>query len=143
MSVGASIYPDHEQDAEALLIAADTALFHTKALGRGRASMFTPELLARASNKFRIEQDLRRAIERNEFELFFQPEVGIEDLQTQLVEALIRLHNAGLRVDEVPVDMRKRTSGESKLQGKKALVLVLTVIGTLVTAEIVRRRRSR
>ncbi len=90
VSVGASIYPDHEQDAESLLIAADTALFHTKALGRGRASMFTPELLAGASNKFRIEQDLRRAIERNEFELFFQPEVSIEDLQTQLVEALIR-----------------------------------------------------
>lgn len=90
VSVGASIYPDHEQDAEALLIAADTALFHTKALGRGRASMFTPELRARAGNKFRTEQDLRRAIERDEFELFFQPEVGIEDLQTQLVEALIR-----------------------------------------------------
>jgi EAL domain-containing protein (putative c-di-GMP-specific phosphodiesterase class I) len=52
--------------------------------------MFTPELLEGASNKFRIEQDLRRAIERDEFELFFQPEVGIEELQTQLVEALIR-----------------------------------------------------
>ncbi len=52
--------------------------------------MFTPELLAGAATKFRIEQDLRRAIERNEFELFFQPEVSIEDLQTQLVEALIR-----------------------------------------------------
>lgn len=90
VSVGASIYPDHEQNAEALLIAADTALFHTKSLGRGRASMFTPALLAGASTKFRIEQDLRRAIERSEFELFFQPEVGIEELQTQLVEALIR-----------------------------------------------------
>lgn len=90
VSIGASVYPDHEQDAEALLIAADTALFHTKSLGRGRASMFTPELRASASQKFLIEQDLRRALERNEFELFFQPEVGIEDLQTQLVEALIR-----------------------------------------------------
>lgn len=90
MSVGVSVYPDHEQNAEDLLIAADTALFHTKALGRGRVSMFTPELLEGASNKFRIEQDLRRAIEREEFELFFQPEVGLEDLQTQLVEALIR-----------------------------------------------------
>lgn len=90
VSVGASIYPDHEQNAEALLIAADTALFHTKSLGRGRVSMFTPELLKGASNKFRLEQDLRRAIERDEFELFFQPEVGIEDLQTQLVEALLR-----------------------------------------------------
>lgn len=92
VSVGVSIYPDHELDAENLLIAADTALFHTKALGRGRVSVFTPALLEGASNKFRIEQDLRHAIERNEFELFFQPEVGIEDLQTQLVEALIRWH---------------------------------------------------
>jgi diguanylate cyclase (GGDEF)-like protein len=91
MSVGASIYPDHERNAEDLLIAADTALFHTKALGRGRLGMFTPELLAGASNKFRIEQELRRAIEREEFELFFQPEVGMADLRTHLVEALIRL----------------------------------------------------
>ncbi|MDY6949452.1 MAG: EAL domain-containing protein, partial [Pseudomonadota bacterium] len=90
VSVGVSVYPDHEQNAEDLLIAADTALFHTKALGRGRVSMFKPELLEGASNKFRIEQDLRRAIERDEFELFFQPEVGIQDLQTELVEALIR-----------------------------------------------------
>lgn len=59
------------------------------------------------------------------------------------VEALIRLHNAGLRVDEVPVDMRERASGESKLQGKKAVILVLTVIGTLVAAEGWRRRHPR
>ncbi|MBL8266405.1 MAG: EAL domain-containing protein [Steroidobacter sp.] len=90
VSVGASVYPDHEQNAEALLIAADTALFNAKSLGRGRVSVFAPELLAGAANKFRIEQDLRRAIERNEFELFFQPEVSVDDLQTQLVEALIR-----------------------------------------------------
>jgi glycosyltransferase involved in cell wall biosynthesis len=59
------------------------------------------------------------------------------------VEAVLRLHEEGLRVLEVPVHMRERASGESKLQGKKAVVLVLTVIGTLVTAEILRRRRSR
>jgi hypothetical protein len=39
--------------------------------------------------------------------------------------------------------MRERSSGESKLQGKKAIVLVLTVIGTLLTAEYLRRRRAR
>ena len=39
--------------------------------------------------------------------------------------------------------MRQRASGESKLQGKKAAALVLTVIGTLVTAEYLRRRRAR
>jgi diguanylate cyclase (GGDEF)-like protein len=90
VSVGASAFPDHEQTAEALLIAADAALFNAKALGRSRLSVFTPELVAGAAAKFRIEQDLRRAIERNEFELFFQPEVGIEELQTNLVEALVR-----------------------------------------------------
>ena len=56
------------------------------------------------------------------------------------VEALLRLHEAGLRVDEVPVHMRERSSGESKLRGKKAIVLVLTVIGTLL-AFLYRRRR--
>jgi len=58
------------------------------------------------------------------------------------VEALIRLHEAGLRVCEVPVNMRERASGESKLQGKKAVVLVLTVIGTLLAVEGWRRRRK-
>ena len=57
------------------------------------------------------------------------------------VEALIRLHEAGLRVAEIPVDMRERASGESKLQGKKAVVLVLTVIGTLLAVVRLRRRR--
>jgi glycosyltransferase involved in cell wall biosynthesis len=57
------------------------------------------------------------------------------------VEAVLRLHEEGLRIDEVPVEMRERAEGESKLQGKKALVLVLTVAGTLITAEVIRRRR--
>ena len=57
------------------------------------------------------------------------------------VEAVLRIHEEGLRIDEIPVEMRERVSGESKLQGRKALVLVLTVAGTLITAELVRRRR--
>ncbi len=58
------------------------------------------------------------------------------------VEAVLRLHEEGLKVDEIPVEMRERASGESKLQGKKALVLVLTVAGTLISAEYLRRRRK-
>jgi glycosyltransferase involved in cell wall biosynthesis len=56
------------------------------------------------------------------------------------VQALLRLHEAGLRVDEVPVDMRPRTSGESKLQGKKAVMVVLTIAGTLLALDRLRRR---
>jgi glycosyltransferase involved in cell wall biosynthesis len=56
------------------------------------------------------------------------------------VEALLRLHEAGLRVEEVPVDMRERASGESKLRGGKAAGLVVTVIGTLLFSRWLRRR---
>jgi glycosyltransferase involved in cell wall biosynthesis len=57
------------------------------------------------------------------------------------VEALIRVTDAGLRLEEVPVDMADRASGESKLRGKKAFKLVLTVVGTLLAARFVRSRR--
>ena len=55
------------------------------------------------------------------------------------VEALLRLSKTALRVDEVPVEMRERAGGESKLRGKKSLLVVLTVIGTLFA--FLRRRR--
>ena len=90
ISVGASIHPDHEQDAEALLKAADAALFRAKALGRSQLAVFTPELLEAAASKFTTEQGLRHAVERGEFELVFQPEVDADTLETALVEALIR-----------------------------------------------------
>ncbi len=55
------------------------------------------------------------------------------------VEALIRLADAGVRVEEVPVDMRERAGGESKLRGARAIKLVFTVIGTLLAVEGLRR----
>ncbi len=90
VSVGASVFPDHERDAEALLRAADAALFRAKALGRSQLATFTPELLVTASTKFEIEQKLRRAIQGDEFELFYQPLIDTETLDVALVEALIR-----------------------------------------------------
>jgi len=57
------------------------------------------------------------------------------------VEALIRVSRAGLRLEEVPVDMAERAGGESKLRGGKAVKLVLTVAGTLALAWLARRRR--
>jgi diguanylate cyclase (GGDEF)-like protein len=90
VSVGASIFPDHESDVAALLQAADAALFRAKKLGRSQLSIFTPDLLETAAANFATEQGLRRAIERGEFELAFQPEISVETLETSLVEALIR-----------------------------------------------------
>ena len=56
------------------------------------------------------------------------------------VEALIRVVDAGLRLEEVPVDMAPRAGGESKLRGGKAVKLVLTVTATLGLALLARRR---
>ena len=90
ISVGASIYPDHGVDAESLLRAADAALFRAKALGRSQLTVFSPELLEAASNKFSTEQGLRRAIEHGDLELVFQPEIDATTFETALVEALLR-----------------------------------------------------
>ena len=59
------------------------------------------------------------------------------------VEAVLRLHEAGLRVEEVAVDMRERAGGESKLRGKKAVLLVLTVAATLLGTKRFWSRRKR
>jgi diguanylate cyclase (GGDEF)-like protein len=90
ISGGASIYPDHERESDALLRAADAALFRAKNSGRARVALFSPELLEAASHKFTLEQGLRRALERGELELWFQPEVSFATLGAQLVEGLLR-----------------------------------------------------
>ncbi len=90
LSLGASVYPAHGREPESLLRAADAALFHAKAQGRSRIRMFSPELLEVAAAKFATEQGLRRAVDRGEFELYFQPEVDLATGEAGLVEALLR-----------------------------------------------------
>jgi diguanylate cyclase (GGDEF)-like protein len=90
VSVGASIYPVHDTSTEALLSAADAALFRAKHLGRNQLSLFSRDLLTTVSEKFNTEQALRRAIDRKEFELVFQPEVSFDLGRIKLVEALLR-----------------------------------------------------
>jgi diguanylate cyclase (GGDEF)-like protein len=90
VSVGASLYPDHAADVQALLRAADSALFRAKASGRNCWTLFQPQLLEAASSRFKIEQSLRRAVQLGEFELLYQPEVCFETLEVHTVEALLR-----------------------------------------------------
>jgi len=90
ISAGAAIYPEHERESDALLRAADAALFRAKNSGRARVALFSPELLEAAEAKFSLEQGLRRALERGELELWFQPEVNFEIMGAKLVEALLR-----------------------------------------------------
>ena len=90
VSCGAAVFPDHGNDAASLLRAADAALFRAKELGRNRLCVYDPALLVAASNRFRVEQALRRAIDAGEFVLHYQPQVCLERLEITSVEALLR-----------------------------------------------------
>jgi diguanylate cyclase (GGDEF)-like protein len=89
-SVGASLYPDHASDAEGLLRAADVALFRAKELGRNRFALYSPALYDAAAQRFRLEQSLRRAVERGDLLLMYQPEVTLHSFESNTVEALLR-----------------------------------------------------
>ncbi|MEP7242230.1 MAG: EAL domain-containing protein [Gammaproteobacteria bacterium] len=89
-SVGASIYPEHASDADALLRAADVALFRAKELGRNRCALYRPSLYDAAAQRFRLEQSLRRAVEAGDLMLMYQPQIALHTLEPVGVEALLR-----------------------------------------------------
>ena len=89
-SIGIACYPDHGESLSALLRSADIAMYHAKHEGRGRAEMFTAELALEASDRAELEQDLLRALEREEFLLEFQPQIDIVSGRAVTAEALVR-----------------------------------------------------
>lgn len=89
-SIGISIYPDDGQDAESLLKNADVAMYRAKQSGPGQYSLYTRDMNARALELFKLESDLRNALDRHEFELHYQPRVELASGRVTSVEALIR-----------------------------------------------------
>jgi len=90
VSCGVATFPEHGRDATALLRAADVALFRAKELGRNRLCVHEPSMLVEASNRFRVEQALRKAIEGGELVLHYQPLVCLGKQCVTAVEALLR-----------------------------------------------------
>ncbi len=92
-SIGIALAPSDGSTANDLLKSGDMALYRAKADGRGLYRFFEPEMDARMQARRSIEMDLRGAIERREFELYFQPQVNLETSRITGFEALIRWHH--------------------------------------------------
>ncbi|MHB1174431.1 MAG: putative bifunctional diguanylate cyclase/phosphodiesterase [Sulfuriferula sp.] len=90
VSIGISIYPGDGQDAEALIKNADTAMYHAKENGRNNYKLFDQSMNARAVQRQSVEASLRRALERHEFVLHYQPKINLHSGTMAGVEALIR-----------------------------------------------------
>jgi predicted signal transduction protein with EAL and GGDEF domain len=87
-TIGISFFPDDARDARDLLQKADAAMYRAKSQGKNDVRMFTPDLVVRSSNRLELESQLRRALEKGELKLGFQPQVNTHGTLESL-EALL------------------------------------------------------
>lgn len=89
-SIGLSVFPQDAQDGETLLRNADSAMYRAKNRGKNGYQQFAPEMNAAMLERLAVENYLRRALERDEFSLFYQPQFELETGRLVGQEALIR-----------------------------------------------------
>jgi len=94
-SIGVALYPDDGNDAATLLKHADSAMYRAKEHGRNNFQFFTEDLNAMMRERFELESNLRRALERGQFELHYQPRVDLATRRIVGCEALIRWQLTG------------------------------------------------
>jgi len=92
-SIGISVFPNDASDPEALLKHADTAMYRAKEEGRSQYQLYSAEMADRAQKRMTIEYGLRKALERNELELHYQPLINVASEKVIGVEALLRWHH--------------------------------------------------
>jgi len=89
LSIGIIVVTGHEKSTETIMMQADTAMYQAKTNGRNRTQFFMPEMQKLARERVELEKDLRYALERQEIQVYYQPQINV---QGELVgaEALIR-----------------------------------------------------
>ncbi|QIB49980.1 bifunctional diguanylate cyclase/phosphodiesterase [Pseudomonas sp. OIL-1] len=100
-SLGIALYPGDAKNVDSLLKSADAAMYRAKEHGRNGYSFYTEELNRQADRRFQLEHGLRRALERGEFELYFQPQLHTESGRLSSAEALLRWFPEGEEVSPV------------------------------------------
>lgn len=101
-SIGISFYPDNANSASDLFKKADIAMYKAKHLGRNQIAFFEDEMQQQFLNRYRIENNLKQALYKQQFELFYQPVFNCADSSIIGFEALLRWHsNDGLISPEV------------------------------------------
>lgn len=96
LSIGVAISPENGLCASDLLRNADTAMYQAKDLGRNTYSFFSKKMNTMMLRRFEIEEQMHGALERNEFELYYQPQFDVKKQKITGVEALLRWHNSVL-----------------------------------------------
>jgi len=96
LSIGIAVFPSDGRDFDTLLKCADTAMHRAKEMGRNQYVFCTSEMQILAARNLLLENALRGATERGEFELHYQPQVSLADGRIRGVEALLRWHHPDL-----------------------------------------------
>ena len=90
VSLGIAVRSERDDSPQHLLRSADLALYRAKEQGRARFQVFDPRMHAEAVQRLRLETDLRRAVDRGQFHVHYQPVVSLESGRVVAVEALLR-----------------------------------------------------
>ena len=90
LSLGVAIYPDDDIEPEGLMQSANAAMRKAKAQGGDQECFYTHDMNRRVTDRLRMETDLRQALEQNELELFYQPQVDVSSRRIIAMEALVR-----------------------------------------------------
>ena len=95
-SIGIALYPKDGTDLDALSKCADAAMYRAKGDGRNSYRFFTPEIQAQSDRTLQLDNALRRALERQQLELHYQPQISMETGDIVGAEALLRWHHPEL-----------------------------------------------